>query len=111
MCDDLPHPANGLVSLSGNATGDTTNYTCDAGYELEGASVRTCQTDGQWSGTAPTCTLRKTSRLLSFNPQCACAGNPACVCVCVSLCLELFQRPFTPATNDTHGFLLGFFWI
>ena len=28
-----------------------------------------------------------------------------CVCVCV------YQRTFTPATNDSRGFLIGFSWI
>ena len=39
-----------------------------------------------------------------------------CVCVCVypSVCLfqvQLLQRTFTPAINDSRGFLVGFSWI
>lgn len=31
------------------------NYTCEPGYTLIGASSRVCQSNGQWSGMAPTC--------------------------------------------------------
>ena len=33
----------------------TATYTCSAGYELVGSSARSCQTDGSWGGTAPSC--------------------------------------------------------
>ena len=35
--------------------GDTVEYSCRRGYYLVGASTRTCQTGGNWTGTAPTC--------------------------------------------------------
>jgi len=33
----------------------TATYTCSSGYGMVGADKRTCQADGTWSGTAPTC--------------------------------------------------------
>ena len=33
----------------------TATYTCDNGYTLNRASTRTCQANGAWSLTAPTC--------------------------------------------------------
>ena len=56
-----------------------------------------------------------------INPRRACARVTVlvlcvCVCVCVypSVCLfqvQLLQRTFTPAINDSRGFLVGFSWI
>lgn len=54
-CDNLSNPANGRVVLSGNNPGSTATYRCNAGFRLRGESRRTCQTNGQWSGKAPTC--------------------------------------------------------
>ncbi len=51
QCPTLPPPLNGGVSASGG----TATYTCNTGYTLSGLSTRTCQTNGAWSGTAPTC--------------------------------------------------------
>ncbi len=51
QCPTLFSPLNGRVSASrGTAT-----YSCNTGYTLSGSSTRTCQTNEQWSGAAPTC--------------------------------------------------------
>ena len=55
QCDALSDPDNGDVSVTGTGVGDTATYTCDAGYELIGSSTRTCQSNGEWSGSPPTC--------------------------------------------------------
>ena len=55
-CGSLASPANGQVSLTTTTFGSTATYECDAGYVLVGGEeTRTCQENGQWSGTAPTC--------------------------------------------------------
>ncbi len=51
QCPTLLSPLNGRVSASGG----TATYTCFTGYTLSGSTTRTCQTNGAWSGTAPTC--------------------------------------------------------
>ena len=55
-CGSLASPANGQVSLTTTTFGSTATYECDAEYVLVGGEdTRTCQENGQWSGTAPSC--------------------------------------------------------
>ena len=56
---DCGHPGeidNGQVDVSGGTMiGDTAKYQCNECFELKGNNNRTCQEDGTWSGTPPTC--------------------------------------------------------
>ena len=56
---DCGHPGeidNGQVDVSGGtAIGSIAKYQCNECFELKGNNNRTCQEDGTWSGTAPTC--------------------------------------------------------
>eukprot|EP00058_Branchiostoma_floridae_P001043 XP_002586531.1 hypothetical protein BRAFLDRAFT_106430 [Branchiostoma floridae] len=54
QCPFLSHPINGFVSGS-NFYGDMSNFTCDPGYNLIGASSLTCLSDGTWSVRPPIC--------------------------------------------------------
>ena len=55
-CGSLTDPANGQVTLiAGTTFGKTATYSCNTGYNLVGDSIRTCQSSGNWSGSAPTC--------------------------------------------------------
>ena len=55
QCPALSDPENGAVSTTGTGVGDTATYTCISGYELSGSDTRVCGSDGEWSGSAPTC--------------------------------------------------------
>ena len=55
MCPDLTDPANGMVVMAGNSVGNTATYSCNSGFELVGAQTVTCQADGTWSDSPPTC--------------------------------------------------------
>ena len=56
ICSQLVDPSNGRVDTStGTSFGDVARYSCDTGYTLNGPAQRTCQPNGQWSGSAPTC--------------------------------------------------------
>ena len=55
-CGSLTDPANGSVNhTAGTTFGQTATYSCNTGYNLVGDSTRTCQAEGSWSGSAPTC--------------------------------------------------------
>ncbi|KAK6627548.1 hypothetical protein RUM44_010026 [Polyplax serrata] len=56
-CGHPAVPLNTRVSLSqaNLSPGTTATYTCDSGYELFGASQRTCSSDGTWTGELPFC--------------------------------------------------------
>ena len=50
---------NGQRRYSGTTFGYTVTYTCNSGYlRTAGSSSRTCQSNGVWSGSHPTCTRK-----------------------------------------------------
>ena len=60
QCGELKDLTNGMMncSLINDALfsyEDTCNFTCNTGYELSGSVSRTCQSDGNWSGTVTIC--------------------------------------------------------
>ena len=46
---------NGTVDALTTTIGSVATYTCNDGYDLVGNTTLTCQADGTWGGTAPTC--------------------------------------------------------
>ena len=57
FCGDPGVPANGFRNVTSTEFGSTVGYSCVLGYELQGSNARTCQADGLWSGSVPTCQL------------------------------------------------------
>ena len=55
QCPALSDPENGAVRITGTGVGDTATYTCISGYELSCSDTRLCGSNGEWSGSAPTC--------------------------------------------------------
>ena len=59
-CSSLTGPNNGMFNCSlgddrGPSYEDTCSFTCNTGYELTGSDTRTCQNNGNWSGTNTVC--------------------------------------------------------
>ena len=59
-CPSLDNLSNGTVNCSlGDdevpSYEDTCSFTCDTDYELIGNDTRTCQSDGNWSGSTTMC--------------------------------------------------------
>ncbi len=54
-CGDLTSVENGEVSQT-YPDGGVATYTCNPGYDIvSGDGQRTCQDNGQWTGTEPAC--------------------------------------------------------
>lgn len=50
-----------IVSVFSTTLGSIAEYSCAEGYEnFFGDEQRVCQSDGSWSGVAPTCTIKST---------------------------------------------------
>jgi hypothetical protein len=56
-CQALDNPMNGTVATPALTTGSVAEYTCGMGYSIDGSAERTCDSDGNWSGLAPTCSI------------------------------------------------------
>ncbi|KAI8491499.1 hypothetical protein Bbelb_306990 [Branchiostoma belcheri] len=69
-CPVLTSPQNGRVDCTDRLVNDRCTFSCNHGYHLLGSSQVVCGSDGQWTGTIPTCaacpsgyTYRQTNRL------------------------------------------------
>ncbi|KAK2500184.1 hypothetical protein MC885_011117 [Smutsia gigantea] len=54
-CGWLAPPRNGFKEGIRYLKGSTVHFHCDSGYSLVGAEASTCQADGTWSRSTPTC--------------------------------------------------------
>ncbi len=55
-CGSLTDPENGQVNTSSGTTiGSTASYSCNNGYTLNGDNTRTCESNGVWSNSQPSC--------------------------------------------------------
>ena len=67
-CGSLDDPVNGQVEFTNTTVGSTANYTCNCGYFLSnGNSTRTCEANGEWSGSPPSCECEWTCRNIIDN--------------------------------------------
>ncbi|XP_078606444.1 uncharacterized protein LOC144879090 [Branchiostoma floridae x Branchiostoma japonicum] len=55
-CPPLMAPTNGTMTTGqSNSYQDEAQFTCDAGFILEGAPSVSCRADGRWTSVLPTC--------------------------------------------------------
>ena len=55
--------------------GDTCSFTCNTGYELAGSDTRTCQSNGNWSGSDDVCVKGKHIQHYSHQLNCKLVHN------------------------------------
>ena len=57
VCPNLQDPPNGIVTLSmGTVFESQATYTCSGGFVISsGDDTRTCEANGEWSGSETTC--------------------------------------------------------
>ena len=69
VCPNLQDPPNGIVNLSmGTVFESQATYTCSGGLILSGNDTRTCEANGQWSGSEPTCGKQQSIFISYHNP-------------------------------------------
>lgn len=54
-CGPLDFPVNGIVRVDSTTVGSIAFYSCHPAFQLVGQERRTCQENGEWSGTKPEC--------------------------------------------------------
>ena len=56
LCEPLQLVPNLKVKTScSGLPGDSCEFFCEQGYDLIGSSIRTCNSEGSWTGTQPRC--------------------------------------------------------
>ena len=56
-CGVPSSPADGNVSAPSTTYGSEASYSCNTGYNMNGAATRTCEAGGNWNGSVPTCNI------------------------------------------------------
>ena len=92
-CATLEAPTNGRMSCNSSFLrfGTTCQFSCLAGYDLEGSQQRTCLPSVSWSGTMTRCSPKKCSDKVTNPPPFTdifqpCSGdfNTSCPVMCSS---------------------------
>ncbi|MGB8294230.1 MAG: hypothetical protein WCG85_02260 [Polyangia bacterium] len=85
VCETPAGIANGVVSAPITKYGATASYFCSSGYSLQGDATRTCQADGTWDGTEPTCTCDVTCNDMCTDIQMDSNNCGGCGTICPSV--------------------------
>ena len=70
-CSVPPTPNNGQRDYRGRNYRARVTFRCNTGYLLTGSSSRTCQSNGQWSGTQPRCVSKLLLIDTNYNGMCS----------------------------------------
>ena len=71
-CGDPGTPGNGTVMLFNDTLeGSIARYMCNFGFMLVGNQERICQSNGNWSGSLPSC-MRELNCYLAILPVLVC---------------------------------------
>ena len=81
-CGNPDVPGNGQGQFTSTIFNSVVTYTCDSGYALQGASSRTCQSNGEWSASVPQCNRELMHYTLGI-----------CTCFAAWYCLPYMVNP------------------
>ena len=77
---------------------DTCSFTCNTGYELTGSGERTCQSNGNWSGSPMSCIIMECpSSSLPMNSMLAESCSSIYQSMCELQCQEGFNGTGDPS--------------
>ncbi|XP_076811797.1 uncharacterized protein LOC143458809 [Clavelina lepadiformis] len=99
-CKKITCPKEADALVAGTESCDGSNdyqtlceYECNRGYELIGASSRTCQRDGRWTDSRPTCQKIECPVIRELvNGQTVCQSGNEYLSVCVFVCGDNYNR-------------------
>ncbi|XP_065899293.1 uncharacterized protein [Dysidea avara] len=98
---ECPAPVNGRLECPGSRGfyQDNCTFSCNPGYELQGASNGTCLANQSWSGGLPSCVALNCSTSPPLdNSQLQLPCNTQYQSTCTALCDQGFARHFTSIT-------------
>ncbi|XP_052811571.1 neurogenic locus notch homolog protein 1-like [Mya arenaria] len=113
-CGALASPQNGAVTYTSTIQDSVATYSCNAGYQIDGSTTRTCSavTPRGWSGAAPTCIEGQLGDLCNtitdlcdniINGECSGLGICSCfagyTAVSFYACQETNECESTPCIN------------
>ena len=64
-CPDIEKPAHGFKYTGSNFDHREAKFGCHTGYVISGQKTLTCQSNGLWNGSVPSCTGKYRRCLLS----------------------------------------------
>ena len=62
-CPDLEVPEFSRKIGDNRTIGSVMYFICNDDYDIDGSNARMCQSNGEWSGTQPTC-IERNSKML-----------------------------------------------
>ena len=90
---------NGSINCNGShfaGAGGRVTYSCNSGYLISGSSYRTCQANGIWTGTDPTCVKGSDQIIIRYNFALLYLFQNNFIFDCILGCI----CPSTPANGD-----------
>ena len=67
-CPVLQPPTNGAITSfsCGSSFGSQASFTCNKGYQITGSRLRSCRSDGTWSGNTTLCNSKDLCHTVIF---------------------------------------------
>ena len=57
-CGSLTTSENGMMTSTGTTYNSSAVFVCNDGYDMNGTNTTSCQADGNWTTSEPTCVIQ-----------------------------------------------------